>query len=162
MRHLIPRSCTIAVSWLVLLIVLAGLLLATCSAAVTTSRRPVRAPVYTVGELRAYLAQDAGAWVGRTILVRGMVAGEPAYHPSPSLVDANAAAAVDPLPLTWTGPDPLRANLRRLPILGGIVPRAQILHWGEVAVYRVELRATPAGSCPSAPCYQAVLLDAAS
>jgi hypothetical protein len=158
MRYLILRSRTAAACWL---IALSGLLLATCTAMVTASRQLEGTQVYTVAQVQMHLARDDQPWVGRTILVRGMVAGEPAYHPVPSLVDADAAATADPLPLAWTGPDPMRAYLRRLPVLGRLVPRVQAVHWGEVALYRVQLRAAPANSCASPPCYEALLLDAA-
>jgi hypothetical protein len=158
MRHRILRSHTTALSWL---IGLSGLLLATCTAMVAASRQLENVRVYMVAQVQTHLARDAQWWVGRTILVQGMVAGEPAYHPIPSLVDTDAAATVAPLPLVWTGLDPLRAYLRRLPVLGRLVPRAQAVRWGEGAVYRIQLRAAPANSCPDRPCYEALLLDAA-
>jgi hypothetical protein len=125
------------------------------------ARPPDHGPIYTVAQVQLLLARDARAWVGRTILLQGMVAGEPAYYPSPSLVDATANAAVDPLPLAWADPDPLRAFLRRLPWLGRLVPRAQPMRWGEVAVYRVQVRVETHTYCGARVCYQALLLDAA-
>jgi hypothetical protein len=162
MRHLTRRSCNVAVSRPFFLMMVSSLLIAVCGAALTTTRQLAGSRVYSVAQVQRQLARDARWWLGRTILVRGMVAGEPAYHPAPSLVAVDAAAPVDPLPLAWAGVDPLRAYLRRLPVLGSLAPQAQAVRWGVVAVYRIQLRVAPASSCPDPPCYEAVLPDAAS
>jgi hypothetical protein len=162
MRYLTRRSCNVAVSRPFFLMMLSSLLIAICGAALTTARQLAGTRVYSVAQVQRHLARDARRWVGRTILVRGVVAGEPAYHPSPSLVDVDAAAPIDPLPLAWAGADPLRAYLRRLPVLDRLAPQVQAVRWGAVAVYRIQLRVAPASSCPYPPCYEAVLLDAAS
>jgi hypothetical protein len=64
------------------------------------------------------------------------------------------------LPVAWAGPDPLPAFLRRLPVLGTLVPAPQVPRWGAVATYRVQFRVR-AAACPSPPCYEALVLDAA-
>jgi hypothetical protein len=128
--------------------------------AVTGNHRG-QGPVYSVLAVQAGLRRSPAAWVGRTILVQGIVvAGEPVGYPSPSLVDADATAAVDPLPLSRIGPDRPRAFLRRLPWLGSLAPRAQAIRWDEVAVYRVRLRVQTHAFCGASVCYEAVLLDA--
>jgi hypothetical protein len=48
-----------------------------------------------------------------------------------------------------------------VPLLGGLLPAPQAVQWGEVATYRVELRAMPGKGCGAATCYEAGLLDAA-
>jgi hypothetical protein len=146
--------------FLLLLAALALVLGAGSVAAIRTSQR-TDGPVYTVAEVQAHLGLNRGAWVGRTLLVQGMVAGEPANDPSPSLVDASASPAVDPLPLAWAGPDPRRAFFRRLPWLGSLAPKAQAMHWGEVAIYRVRVLAQTHTYCGASVCYEAVVLDAA-
>jgi hypothetical protein len=59
------------------------------------------------------------------------------------------------------GSDPLLAVVRRVPLMGGLLPAPQELDWGEVATYQVELRATPDGPCGDGACYEALVLDAA-
>jgi hypothetical protein len=51
--------------------------------------------------------------------------------------------------------------VRRVPLLGGLLPAPQAVAWGWVATYRVELRALAEGPCGGSGCYAAVLLDAA-
>jgi hypothetical protein len=112
--------------------------------------------------VQANLARSPATWVGRTILVQGtVVAGNPVDYPSPNLVDVDALATVDPLPVVRLGPDPLRAFLRRLPWLGSLAPAAQTIRWDEVAVYRVQLRVQARAYCGPGVCYEAVLLDGA-
>jgi hypothetical protein len=147
---------------LILLVAALALVLGAGGAAAIRTSQRADGPVYTVAEVQAHLERNPGAWVGRTLLVRGMVGGEPAYDPSPSLVDASASPAVDPLPLAREGPDPLWAFLRCLPWLASLAPRAQALHWGEAAVYRVRVQAQTQTYCGASVCYEAVLLDAAS
>jgi hypothetical protein len=133
---------------------------------------PRSGPVYTVGQLRALLTQDPGVWADATVRVRGiaepcLTSGSPArlfycrqrqqdvLYPAPG--DAS-----DGLPLAWGTRPAWFAFLRRVPVLGALLPTAQALRWGTDATYRVQLR-TPAdaGSCDSLPCVEAVLLDAA-
>jgi hypothetical protein len=145
-----------------LLVAPLALVLGAGSAAVIGTGQSTSARVYTVAEVQAGLARSPEVWVGRTVLVRGIaVAGEPVDYLSPSLVDADASAAVDPLPLAWAGLDPLRAFLRRLPWLASLAPRAQALRWDEVAVYRVQLRVQARAYGGAGVCYEALLLDAA-
>lgn len=151
------------VPWsLALLGALLALSFAAASAAAIGAGHGNHARVYSLAVVQAGLARSPEAWVGRTIMVRGMVVtGSPADYPSPSLMDADAAAAVDPLPLARAGPDPLRAFLRRLPWLGSLASGAQAIRWDEVAIYRVQLRVQVRAHCDGIRCYEAVLLDAA-
>jgi hypothetical protein len=141
---------------------LLGLVLATGIMVAAISNVGSQRTIYTVGEVQADLARSPATWVGRTILVQGtVVAGDPVDYPSLNLVDVDALATVDPLPLVRLGPDPLWAFLRHLPWLGSLATPAQIIHWDEVAVYRVQLRVEAHAYCGPGVCYEAVLLDAA-
>jgi hypothetical protein len=51
--------------------------------------------------------------------------------------------------------------LRRLPLLGELLPAPQVLHWGVVTTYRVQVQAIHGGICGTGVCCEAVLLDAA-
>jgi hypothetical protein len=101
------------------------------------------------------VAAAAGCWVE--------TADIPAFCAPPRLVlgDDDSAATVVPLPLVPAGPDPLLAMVRRVPLLGDLLPAPQAVRWEEVATYRVELRAAPNEMCGAATCYEALLLDAA-
>jgi hypothetical protein len=128
-------------------------------------------PVYSVAALRARLAGDPRPWLGRRLLVRGeaiVVAcptdpGTPVLCPPPwgYLTDPGPSLAVEPLPLEWAGTDPLLTAVRRLPLVADFIPPPQVVHWEQVAVYRVQLRAAAIGLCGMPPCYEVVLLDAA-
>jgi hypothetical protein len=72
------------------------------------------------------------------------------------LLDAMSSDVV--LPLAWGSQGGVPALLRRVRLFAGLVPAAQVVHWGALATYQVQLRAASAGTCA---CYQAVLLDAA-
>jgi hypothetical protein len=127
--------------------------------------------VYTVAQLRAHLHRDPAAWVGRTLWVRGRIAGCPGILPPAAqsvcrewdryyLTDT-AAPATEPLPVERENPDPLLAALRRLPLGGRLLPAEQQIHWGMLTTYRVRVRVAPALVCRRPPCYEALLLDAA-
>jgi hypothetical protein len=78
-----------------------------------------------------------------------------------ALDDADPAPTGGPLPLVRAGPDPLLAVVRRVPLLGGLLPVPQVVDWGEVVTYRVELRTTADEPCGAGACYEAMVLDAA-
>jgi hypothetical protein len=137
-------------------------LLLTLGAILTTSQETV----YSVAQVQAQLAQNAPVWLGRTILVHGIVVGEPTAGASsrtdtwsPILVDAHRTVGVSPLPLAKGELDPLRALLRRLPWLGSRVAGEQVVHWGEIGDFRVQLRAQVPARCGHAVCYAAIVLD---
>jgi hypothetical protein len=124
-------------------------------------------PVYTVSELQAGLADNPHAWLGHTVLVRGVALG-PACPSNascvfawPALVDADAPPLRSFLPLSMGPANPLLALLRRLPLVGRLVPRPQLLRWGRPASYRVQVQ-DAAGTSPNGTRrYAAVLLDPA-
>jgi hypothetical protein len=149
---------------------LLGLLLAAGLAVPASSWLPAHGPVYTVAQLQAQLARDPAAVVGRTVGVRGI-----AIPAACSTWDAEQdfpcpdrwrQGIVDPdgvtlLPLTVGAANPLLAFVRRVPLLGDLLPAPQALDWGEVATYRVQVRALPQGSCGMGRCVAAILLEAA-
>jgi hypothetical protein len=148
-----------------LLAVLVGVLLALGCLTWSMLLMSGRTPIYTVTALRQQLARDPDTWAGRTVLLRGQVLGcgssygieqqqcAPAY-----LVEVAASGEVASMPLDLAGPDRLRSLLRRLPLLGRLVP-AQALQWGALVTYRVRLRAGPDTACAPLPCLGALLLD---
>jgi hypothetical protein len=154
---------------MIALATLLGLAL-TLGSAVRAMSSPVhQGPVYAVAAVRALLLHDPAAWAGRVVGVRGIaVTSGCATWPSPEdtacrdwragMVDADGATA---LPLATGAPNALLALLHRLPLAGGLVPGPQAVRWGVLATYRVRLQTAPAAVCDAAPCYQAMLLDAA-
>lgn len=128
------------------------------------------APVYSVATLRADLAREPRAWVGRTVRVRA----RPEICPReiedegmgcgswrPTLVPPTVSDPGDFLLLVRGPGDPLLTTLRRLPALGRLLPAPQVVNWGAVAVYRVRLRVAGCDPYEPPPCYVAALLDPA-
>jgi hypothetical protein len=132
-------------------------------AAALHTRITTEEQVYSVNDLHQQVAHDPRHWLGRTLLVQGRVALDHTWSPPDSIV--TRIELVDPgtsgVSLAWGGETPLMQALRRLPLLGRLVPRPQVLRWDTRATYRVQLRAAPAGTCAVPPCYEAFLLDAA-
>jgi hypothetical protein len=146
-------------------------------------------PVYTVAQLRAGLADNPRAWIGRTLLVRGVAIGPIGLScpPNascplawPALIDAGAgngptlplvAVSVGRvlripsvsvgrvLPLSLGPADPLLALLRRLPLVGRLVPGPQVLRWGKPTIYRVQVQDVAGPSPNAALPYRVLLLD---
>ncbi len=122
-------------------------------------------PVYTVADLRQRVVQAPRAWMGRTVRVRALVLlyrtrSDPfTWRTHLLLIDPGAAGWVGRMPLVLGAADPVLAMLRRLPLVGPIVPHGQQARWTTAMSYRIELQARPSPSCPA--CYEAVLLDAA-
>jgi hypothetical protein len=77
---------------------------------------------------------------------------------APSLLDRDGAGM---LPVAGWEPDPLLAALRRLPLVGGLVPGPRAVRRGVLATYRVRLQPAPAPVCDATPCYEVFLQDAA-
>lgn len=150
-----------------LLVALLALVLVALAEVTINRERLEQDRVYTVTEMRAELAHDRAAWLGRTVRVRGFLLGcpravcpghEPKVSP-PLLMDLTQPAYG--LAVAWTGPDPLSSFLRRLPVVGTLVPAPQVPHWETVATYRVRFHVPAAGTCPSPSCYEAMVLDSA-
>ncbi len=130
------------------------------------------APVYTVAVVQTGLQRHPRAWVGRTILVSGVVQDIDQYFPTqgprqlrvllvPMLPPGSHAALGGYGPQLWADPrrvpsHPFNALMRLLgtiPVLGPLLHvRDQRLHPGQQAVFRLTLLPTqrcPAGTCMS-------------
>jgi hypothetical protein len=152
-----------------LLLVLPALAAALLWAGSTVLPLPATQPVgppYSVGALRTAVARQPRAWANRTVLVYGTLAGCPYPRPGfctswqPRLDDpwADPAAAQTPaIALVWQRPDPVHALLRRLPLLGRLMPPLQVLRWGVPATFRVQIRMGIVGECST--CFEVVALD---
>ena len=131
--------------------------------------------VYSVAAVNAYLANDPGSWLGRTIQVRGEIVpciavpsagGGPCAELTPDsgrlegYLKSGMPTAVA-LPVMHAGLDPVRSVVRWVPLLGRLVPAPQELHWGVVATYRVQLASVPNSICGAGACAEARLLDSA-
>lgn len=127
-------------------------------------------PVYSLAQIQARLAEQPWRWLGRTLRLRALAQPCPTWGSphdplhcatwQPVLVDPDGAALDPPLPLA-TGPgDPLLDRLRELPLVGQLLP-AQRLVWEQPEAYRVRLVMRASRTCSAAPCYEALLLDAA-
>jgi hypothetical protein len=156
----------------ILLLVLAaacGLLRAGMPAAEALAARGLLAggPVYPVGALEQRLVHHPGEWFGRTVLVQGRVVLDRTWSAPDSIVtrielmDAHALPGAPALSLRWGGADPFIGAWRRTPVLGRLALLPQTVRWGTPATYRVRLAAAPSSACTGAPCFEAVLLDAA-
>jgi hypothetical protein len=153
------------------LLVLPGLVLVTGLELVASASHMNHRRVYTVAEVQAHLADDPRAWLGRIVRVRGIArACQPSGSPArvlfcrrrpQDLLDPGPVGASDPMPLAWSARGSWLTVLRRVPVLGQLMPAPQRLRWGAEATYRVQIRAVPAGSCTSVPCDEALLLDVA-
>ncbi|MDQ2827476.1 MAG: hypothetical protein M3Y74_00275 [Chloroflexota bacterium] len=135
-------------------LVLAALTLAVAIIIATERRLTSAGAVYTVARVRAGLARNPQAWVGRTILVRGLVIrcrlvegciALPPGIPRVGLVDGipiiempRAAVLSQALPLQ-VGEDPLRSFLRLIPLLRGVVPAPRQPSPAQPTTYRVRL-----------------------
>ena len=150
-----------------------------------------QAPVFSVATLTVELRHNPERWEGRTLLVRGMLlpaldpsctaAGAPCFRlllydtsvpkaPAASsrvseLSPGQPGTGRDAALAVVAGPaDPMRARLRRIPLLGDLVPRAQVVDMSHSRDYRIQLERDPNSPsvCPPLACFQGVLLDAAS
>ncbi|HWE60118.1 MAG TPA: hypothetical protein VHB98_00250 [Chloroflexota bacterium] len=170
-RH--PRTASFA-KHLLLLACLALLILLSAQVEVAVARySQTRTPVYSVGRIRAVLTQDPKAWIGRTVLVRGILQGPfvfcGATRPCPpavlGLIDGeNESVAPDQLlPVAAGSPVPLWAVLRRVPLAGTLLPAPQQMRFGLMTTYQLRLRAAPAlcGGNTGLLCYEGVVVDAA-
>lgn len=127
-------------------------------------------PVYSMAQIQAYLARQPGQWLGRTVRLWALAQPCPTWGSphsplhcagwQPQLVDPDDAALNPPLPLVARSGGSLFGLLRRLPLVGRLLP-VQRLVWERPEAYRVRLRAQTSRSCLASSCYEALLLDAA-
>jgi hypothetical protein len=152
-----------------LLVALLPLVLGSGITAVCITSHSNRVPLITVADVRGLLVRSPAAWLGRTVAVRGIAVTSGCqtwpYPENTSCRDWVRGLAdsrrTEVLPLAYGAPNPLLAYLRGVPMLGSLVPPPQLLRWGVMATYRVQLRTASAGSCAYLRCYEAVLLDTA-
>jgi hypothetical protein len=156
---------------------LVGLLLAAVMV-LTAHQNPVR--VYSVATAHAALARAPGQWIGHTLYVHGRLDGCPRAPAScplwqPRLFDPAVATGRGALPVALLPSESWLLILRRLPLLGALLPAPREVRWGAVGTYAVQIHAQPltpcpwyicggdadfaAFSCDAATCYEA-LLDA--
>lgn len=124
--------------------------------------------IYAVPQVLQGLIRDPGAWVGRTVLVRGTAVQPPIgcapHHWCPVALFKTQRPQSGPALLLEPGPsDPLVARLRQVPFVDHMVPGPQRLHLSAPAVYRLQFQAVPGVSCGAGavPCVNAMLVDAA-
>jgi hypothetical protein len=152
---------------------LLGLVLITGLAVMAIYRPPDRGPVYTVAQVQAGLADQPQDWVGRTVQVRGMVEPCPLREgtailwrcPDDPLILVPTAAdrVAEPLPLSRVTLDGIPAILHGLPLLQDLVATPWAVPQFTPARFLVRLRSKAVQACSGrSPCYEAVLLDAAS
>ena len=148
-----------------------GLLLLTSQVSAVLTRHQVQGPVYTVDEVTTLLTRNPRAWVGRTVLVRGVA--EPClesegparflqcHHRPGDFLDPGLAGASGHLPLVSGAQSTWLIFLRHLPLVSLVLPPQQTPQWGDTATYRVQLQTMPGCSYSFLFCYEALLLDAA-
>lgn len=157
--NLIPRRVRLPVAMLLVLVVMGTWL--------SVGSGPVADPpaVYPVGSVQTAMARDPVAWLGRTVLVRGVITIDATAlcrtatcaDTRPVLVDPGAVATSG-LPLGPAPPNPLWALLHSLPLVRTLAPLRPTPRWGRVEVYRLRLVCSgTALSCD--PCTEGVLLD---
>lgn len=123
--------------------------------------------IYSITAVHNGVATAPAAWIGRTVLVRGMAIGLYGPNCAPGswcafgLVDKGAPLNDETvLQLQPQSAVPLMALLRQTPGVGRFIPGPQSLLWGRLAVYRIVIQGLPASACAARPCYRAVLPDA--
>lgn len=163
---------------LLIVLAVATVILGCLALLVNGHRMPER--VYSVADVDTAIAGDPGAWIGRTVLVRGELTVAPcvfsgycrAYHlaimeadqvpSSSSYVDHASAPDMQRVLLLAVEPrNTFAARLHGVPLLGALIPGPQRLHWQRPATYRVRLAAVPSSQCAAPRCFGAVLVGGA-
>jgi hypothetical protein len=126
--------------------------------------------VYPVAQVQAGLDHNPQLWVGRTVLVSGVVIGCPPPDPCPitpagtvesvGLASSSSVPLAQALPVDWEPQDPWLMALRQVPLLSHLVPAPQGLYMEGPADYRVRLVSVKPCDTPSSLCIHAQLLDA--
>lgn len=116
--------------------------------------------VYTVPQVQAELARHPGEWQGRAIRLRGTVMTIPCPVSACPLYfqEARRVTSVPLLIPSFGVAPPWEAALRRVPILGTLVPVPRQADYGVASVYRARIVARARGTC-AWTCYAAVLLN---
>jgi hypothetical protein len=141
-------------------VVLAALLCATAVTSAIVNRLSDLEPTYTVAQVQAGLLHNPRAWVGRTVLVHGVLytafcpAGAFCPYMPPVLADPGAGTA-NAILVYWRFTNPVVGFLETLPLVGPLIDR----HLGGVGVYRVQLQRAIQFRCGHPTCYRALLVD---
>jgi hypothetical protein len=115
--------------------------------------------VNTVTATLSGLVHHPANWVGHMVQVRGKLVGcpyrlaGPCASWQPELADPVAADQVLPVQVHWVQARPMSSADR--PVSG-----AQVVRWGAVGVYRVQLRAVAPALPTCATHYEGLLMDA--
>lgn len=125
---------------------------------------PATGPIYSLSAVRAAFAHGQTEFLDRPLRVRAVVGVctirvSECFDWQPVMVDDWRGGADGALPVEWT--PILLTSLRRLPLLGRLLPAPQPVQWGMSAVYRVAFHVADGAACGLWPCLQADLLDAA-
>jgi hypothetical protein len=125
-----------------------------------------REPVYTVTMIQARLRHAPQPWVGRTLRLQGIAAccflygspraGLPCLAAQSTPFDPCPEDAAFPLQSSPRPQSRFLQALSTLPLIGHLRGPDQVVRWGAVATYRVQLHPFSAG-CPG--CYAVVLTD---
>jgi hypothetical protein len=156
---------------LAILLVLSGLVLATCSARVMLPWAAGDNAVYTLTQLQMRLAEQPALLVGRTAVIGAMAIPCPWWGTSPRLqlcagsrvvlVATPAEAPAKALPLIKMAPNPLVSIVGRLPFLSDLLPRIPAVPLFASARFHVRLLSLPNDVCALCRArYGALLLDA--
>jgi hypothetical protein len=150
------------------LVALVSLLLVTGVAAEALGRWRGSGPIYSVAAVQAGLARDPGAWVNRTLRVRGIA------QPCGGMLDGPSGFCYGGLPVLVDDkiagpgiqfgrgrPNPLYAALRHIPRLGNMVPPPAEFFWSRPATYSVEIVVDTMPAFGTGAAYEALLQDAA-
>jgi hypothetical protein len=145
-------------------VVLAALLCATAVTFAIVNRLADSGPTYTVAQVQAGLLHNPRAWVGRTVLVHGLLyrdsymgscpASASCPYMPPVLADPGAGTA-NAIPVYQRFTNPVVGLLETLPLIGRLVDR----HLSGEGLYRVQLQRAIQSRCGYATCYRALLVD---
>jgi hypothetical protein len=141
-------------------VVLAALLCATTVTFAIINRLAASGPTYTVAQVQAGLLYHPRAWVGRTVLVHGMLymgfcpAGARCPSMPPVLADPGAGTA-NAILVYWRFTNPMVGFLETLPLVGPLVDR----HLGGVDLYRLQLQPGIQSRSGYPTCNRALLVD---
>jgi len=140
----------------------------------TTAPPAASRPLYTLAAVRRHLHAGPTNWIGRSVEVRAVATlfcatwlsgeGSPCLDQQPRLTDPSDQGSTLSLSVADVPASPLLSILRRLPLVGPLVPSLQppLLRWGIPWVYIIRLQRTPCAGDASQMCDQALLLDAIS
>lgn len=168
--HPVPRGAIQRPLLLVILVMAAVVIWAAGGVVTGHVEKAVTQPVSAMDVLRADVARDPHAWLGRSLRVRASYTERCAQWSSTAatgcvrwqdgLVGAGDSAVAAPLPVVWERAPVLASLLRRVPIMARFVPAPQPVYWGVPRVYSVRLAMHPCPQGGNGGCLEAALVDA--